>query len=568
MVDQSVVDRIFIPGLDRGLWLAGQQSIQPTRCEAAKVDALSLCSNTLQRLTAHDILATKQKWDKSVVFPTILVVAESVSVSKSTLRIGKKVVLNSTSGARFRNKIRQRYKATEAAITAKLDAAAAQNIFDVPVYSGDYKDLDLVIETKNFFNFYHFVKESFPLLTLYRKHQLRGKIIFAGGGEVSGFIRRLISTWFPDLSDVIEVDASSGTRKFDFALFGLNTSHLYFQTRNASMQDIDDVGVAVPRSASMANFVSLTNNSIEQPLLDFRDQTAAKVASGEKPTRRLYVTRKAERVRNVVGEELLLARLVRQGFEVVSFEDYDQFGQAQLMSQTEAMVTLHGAGLTNMIFMPRGSHVIELSNLQTLEKRFGDFTPLATAAGIHYCHAFLDHDFDPSDEVPVIRKHGLRGVRIDDFQADVLSSWIAEMLDQSNGKGFDSIDMNLAELSTNQLSQFIANNRYIYSNIPEFHLLDFDNSNVTGDDKSAMTALQRALLLDPKNIHIQKKMLSFAAKLKDVTAFKHASIHARKYGGSEIRAFYSKKGWTFQGFSAAPAAKSPASSARKTSVPA
>jgi len=78
------------------------------------------------------------------------------------------------------------------------------------------------------------------------------------------------------------------------------------------------------------------------------------------PSRLVYISRaKAER-RKIANEEDLLPVLTKFQFEIVYCEDLSLQEQRNLFSQTKILVSNHGAGFTNMIFMPKDSSVLEL----------------------------------------------------------------------------------------------------------------------------------------------------------------------------------------------------------------
>lgn len=87
----------------------------------------------------------------------------------------------------------------------------------------------------------------------------------------------------------------------------------------------------------------------------------------------VYVSRRKARGRCVINEDQVLSTIQRHyGCEVVYFEDMSFYDQVKTMANCAIFIGMHGAGLTNMLFMPRGSGVIEL-----LSNRNGlfDFDP-------------------------------------------------------------------------------------------------------------------------------------------------------------------------------------------------
>lgn len=75
----------------------------------------------------------------------------------------------------------------------------------------------------------------------------------------------------------------------------------------------------------------------------------------------LYVSRSQARGRKVLNEQELVEHL-RTKFPInsVCFEDLNFSEQVELMQQTKILISIHGAGLSNMLFMKEGSTVVEL----------------------------------------------------------------------------------------------------------------------------------------------------------------------------------------------------------------
>lgn len=80
------------------------------------------------------------------------------------------------------------------------------------------------------------------------------------------------------------------------------------------------------------------------------------------PSRKIYISRQKANKRQIQNEAIIIPVLKSFGYEIHFFEDYNFEDQAALMNQTKSLVSLHGAGLTNMLFMPKGGKVLELRN--------------------------------------------------------------------------------------------------------------------------------------------------------------------------------------------------------------
>ncbi|QWC57956.1 DUF563 domain-containing protein [Erythrobacter sp. 3-20A1M] len=78
------------------------------------------------------------------------------------------------------------------------------------------------------------------------------------------------------------------------------------------------------------------------------------------PSRKIYVSRARSRSRYVINEEEVTSSLIKKGFEVVYAEELSFRDQVILFNQSRVLVSIHGAGLSNALFMQPGSSVIEL----------------------------------------------------------------------------------------------------------------------------------------------------------------------------------------------------------------
>ena len=75
--------------------------------------------------------------------------------------------------------------------------------------------------------------------------------------------------------------------------------------------------------------------------------------------RKIYVTRRNAARRRIINEENLVDVLLKNDFEIFDFDLIDFEKQVEILVDTDLLVSLHGAALTNMIFMGAGSTIIE-----------------------------------------------------------------------------------------------------------------------------------------------------------------------------------------------------------------
>ena len=77
------------------------------------------------------------------------------------------------------------------------------------------------------------------------------------------------------------------------------------------------------------------------------------------PDKRIYISRSKARIRKIVNEAEVIEVLLQYGFEIHHFEAYDLDQQIKIMHSCKYFISIHGAGLTNMLFMNRGTKVLE-----------------------------------------------------------------------------------------------------------------------------------------------------------------------------------------------------------------
>ena len=113
-------------------------------------------------------------------------------------------------------------------------------------------------------------------------------------------------------------------------------------------------------------------------------------------TRRIYISRSKAINRKVLNEEQVISLLKEYDFEVVNFEDLSIEQQIKLASSTSIMIALHGAGLTNAIFMPKGTAVLEFRRDKVYHNQC--YWHLSAASGKKFYYLFGQPDSDNAIE--------------------------------------------------------------------------------------------------------------------------------------------------------------------------
>jgi capsular polysaccharide biosynthesis protein len=115
------------------------------------------------------------------------------------------------------------------------------------------------------------------------------------------------------------------------------------------------------------------------------------ITSSPKPFRKIYISRRNEKLRKIVNEEDVYPLLLKKGYEIVEphLLSFDQ--QVTMFSEAVEIISIHGAALTNIIFMQPGTKVIELyRELETADKMNLCYYRLAEAAKLDYNIFFLN----------------------------------------------------------------------------------------------------------------------------------------------------------------------------------
>ena len=79
-----------------------------------------------------------------------------------------------------------------------------------------------------------------------------------------------------------------------------------------------------------------------------------------KPYKNVYVSRSDANQRKILNENELVEVLKKFNFEIVKLSELSFFDQISLFNSAKCILSLHGAGLTNLIFSHKNTQVIEI----------------------------------------------------------------------------------------------------------------------------------------------------------------------------------------------------------------
>jgi capsular polysaccharide biosynthesis protein len=108
---------------------------------------------------------------------------------------------------------------------------------------------------------------------------------------------------------------------------------------------------------------------------------------------RVYITRRGEPLRRVENENEVIQTLEEFDFEIVDPGSMSFADQVRLFSGCRVLVSVHGAGLTNCMFMPEGARVLELYRtfLSEDDGMNACYWRLSTASGLDYYYQLCEH---------------------------------------------------------------------------------------------------------------------------------------------------------------------------------
>jgi capsular polysaccharide biosynthesis protein len=179
----------------------------------------------------------------------------------------------------------------------------------------------------------------------------------------------------------------------------LPASYGRFARDSLRLLGCDDVVEVPPGRGVVASRVTIVANAPRghvnpRDVAWLRDGLTSSCGKAAGSHKRIYVKRARDVLRKVENEDEVVEVVRQYGFTVVdsaalsSFED-----EVKLFSGCEVLVGVHGAGLTNCLFMKPGCRVLELYRALTLGGPGMNtcYWNLCVAAGLSYYYQFCAH---------------------------------------------------------------------------------------------------------------------------------------------------------------------------------
>jgi capsular polysaccharide biosynthesis protein len=169
---------------------------------------------------------------------------------------------------------------------------------------------------------------------------------------------------------------------------------------------IGDGEVVECRSLVMPSHTAPSGHFNHEAIRGARDVMLSSYGDVGREERRLYISRSGAGKRRTVNEDEVTSILLRHGFETIRTEELAFKEQVRLCSQARYIVSNHGAGLANILFMRDGGSVLELrheadclnncyytlSSALDLRYLYQTCSPYDAAADPHDAHLLVDPD--------------------------------------------------------------------------------------------------------------------------------------------------------------------------------
>jgi capsular polysaccharide biosynthesis protein len=129
---------------------------------------------------------------------------------------------------------------------------------------------------------------------------------------------------------------------------------VYFQKQNEII--LSDRSILLPDIAPTGNYRKEIIDKLSQRMRYYwHDKN-----SNKKYKNKIYISRKNSITRKLVNEDEIIPILKRNGFNILDFDDLNFEKQLKYILNSDVLLSVHGAGLTHMLWMKPGSKVLEI----------------------------------------------------------------------------------------------------------------------------------------------------------------------------------------------------------------
>lgn len=166
----------------------------------------------------------------------------------------------------------------------------------------------------------------------------------------------------------------------------------FFGIEPAGIEFLKDNELVNVKNLSLVTHTALTGYINDVILQDMRSFLSTKIQYDSLKQKNIYVTRDEARYRKVLNEIEIREVVKNRGYEIVRFEDLNWKDQVMQSASAKSMVSMHGAGLVNSLFMPKNGSVLEFRRDKIYHNQC--FWHLAGALNLNYYYLFGVPDND------------------------------------------------------------------------------------------------------------------------------------------------------------------------------
>lgn len=182
--------------------------------------------------------------------------------------------------------------------------------------------------------------------------------------------------------------------------------------RAFGVTNVDFIGpdeVVECRSLMMPSHTAPSGHFKDEAIRGVRNVLLSAYGDSTGEEKRLYISRSGAGRRRIVNEDEVTPILRKFGFETIHTEDLSFEQQVRICSRARYIVSNHGAGLTNILFMKEGGSVLELRNQADCVNNC--YFTLSSALNLKYFYETCDPEdasSDPHDAHLLVDPHQLK----------------------------------------------------------------------------------------------------------------------------------------------------------------
>lgn len=175
----------------------------------------------------------------------------------------------------------------------------------------------------------------------------------------------------------------------------------FFGLRPAGIAYLQDDELVKIKNLTIVTHTCLTGYVNDKIMKDMRDYIHGKLSSmASENNKKFYITRDHALYRKVLNENDVKDIVKDFGYDTIRYEDLSWLDQVKETSSAKSIVSIHGAGLTNMLYMRRESSILEFRRNKIYHNQC--FWHLSQSLDLKYYYLFGT----PDDENLVIEGNG------------------------------------------------------------------------------------------------------------------------------------------------------------------